>query len=155
MPGELLNKGDVIPTIVDTGATISATGNQNAFVPGTLKEMEEPWELEGIGGTLKVTHTGLLNLEVVADDGSIVKLTHEAGYMPDLKCNLLSPQSYAMYRKTQLQDTEFEYSLKLSGLKFKYANSTTVSIVNDPSVRLPILPCFIDATQTAYLLAVM
>jgi hypothetical protein len=153
MPGGLLRKGDVFNAIVDTGATISCTSNKEAFVPNSLKKIEVPWECEGIGGSLKVTHTGLLNLEVVADDGSIVTIQHEAALIPDLQCNLISPQCLAAYRKEVLQDMEFQYCLNWQGSKLLFPGNKVVTIRNDPCVRLPVLPCFVNALETAHSLA--
>jgi len=107
LPGQLLEKGDMLNTIIDTGASISCTSNKSAFVPGSLVPLKEPWKIEGIGGCLEVTHTGLLNLEIVADDGSIVNIQHTAGYMPDLPVNLISPQRFEEYRKEVLHDDKF------------------------------------------------
>ena len=153
LPGQLLEKGDVINTIVDTGASISCSSNKAAFVPGSLVPLEEPWKIEGIGGALEVTHFGILNLELIADDGTVISIQHKAGYMPHLPVNLISPQRLAEYRKETLQDEQFEYKLNWAGSKLCFPDGKVVTIRNDPNVRLPILPCFANALQTAKSLA--
>jgi hypothetical protein len=67
MPGELVQKGDSKLVIVDTGCTISASGDQSDFESGSLKKMDEEWALQGIGGSLKATHEGMMRMEVVTD----------------------------------------------------------------------------------------
>jgi hypothetical protein len=60
MPGELVQKGDSKLVIVDTGCTISASGDRSDFESGSPKKVDEEWALQGIDGSLcssSDTHT--------------------------------------------------------------------------------------------------
>lgn len=153
LPGTLINKGDVKPVIVDTGCTVSASGDSTDFVPGSLKKMESAIELEGIGGSLQVSHKGTLKYEVVLDNGDIEVILTPGMYMPDLNIRLFSPQAHAEYLKETEGNKAWEYKLNWAGSKFTFAPGKELSISNDPVLKLPTLQCFNNAVETAEALA--
>ena len=57
---DLLCPGGVKPLIVDTGASQTCSGYKCDFVPETLKELPEPYTMDGIAGSLRATHSGQL-----------------------------------------------------------------------------------------------
>ena len=139
--------------IVDTGCTVTASGDITDFEPCSLMKLKDSWTLEGIGGALKATHKGIIRYEVMTDDGTIEVLRMEGYYMPDLKCRLFSPQAYALYRKEHLGDHDWTYALNWAGSEFKFQDGNAVSIKNDDRLKLPIFRCFANATRTAESLA--
>ena len=104
LSGSLVQEGDSKMVIVDTGCTVTASGDKTDFEPCSLMKLKDCWALEGIGSALKATHKGNIRFEVVTDDGNIEVLRMEGYYMPDLKCRLFSPQAYALYRKEHLSN---------------------------------------------------
>jgi hypothetical protein len=144
LPGALIHKGDTKPVIVDTGCTGSTSGNITDFIPDSLERTTGPIALEGIGGSLQVTHSGTLWYKVVTDNGDIEVLTMPGMYMPDLKIRLFSPQSCAEHLHHANGDEKWQYSLNWAGSK---------SIANDPLLKLPTFSCFHIALETAEVLA--
>ena len=153
LSGSLVQEGDSKMVIVDTGCTVTASGDKTDFEPCSLMKLKDSWALEGIGGGLKATHKGIIRYEVVTDDGNIEVLRMEGYYMPDLKCRLFSPQAYALYRKEHLGDHDWTYALNWAGSEFKFQDGNVVSIKNDDRLKLPIFRCFANATRTAESLA--
>ena len=153
LSGSLVQEGDSKMVIVDTGCTVTASGDKTDFEPCSLMKLKDSWALEGIGGALKATHKGIIRYEVVTDDGNIEVLRMEGYYMPDLKCRIFSPQAYALYRKEHLGDHDWTYALNWSGSEFKFQDGNVVSIKNDDRLKLPIFRCFANATRTAESLA--
>ena len=153
LSGSLVQEGDSKMVIVDTGCTVTASGDKTDFEPCSLMKLKDSWALEGIGGALKATHKGIIRYEVVTDDGNIEVLRMEGYYMPDLKCRLFSPQAYALYRKEHLGDHDWTYALNWAGSEFKFQDGNVVSIKNDDRLKLPIFRCFANATRTAESLA--
>ena len=153
LPGTLINEGDVKPVIVDTGCTVSASGDLTDFIPDSMSEIKEAIALEGIGGSLQVTQKGTLRYEVVLDNGDIQVITTPGMYMPDLKIRLFSPQAHADHREKVNGDKIWEFKLNWAGSKFHFAPGKELSISNDPSLKLPTLQCFNNAVETAEALA--
>ena len=153
LSGSLVQEGDSKMVIVDTGCTVTASGDKTDFEPCSLMKLKDSWALEGIGGALKATHKGIIRYEVVTDDGNIEVLRMEGYYMPDLKCRLFSPQAYALYRKEHLGDHDWTCTLNWAGSEFKFQDGNVVSIKNDDRLKLPIFRCFANATRTAESLA--
>ena len=61
------------------------TGFKDDFKPGTLKLLQEPIILDGIGSRLKATHQGITEYEYIDDKGDIQVLKGKTLYMPDQK----------------------------------------------------------------------
>ena len=88
--GEEMEMFDVI---VDTGCTTSSSPFKEDFLPGTLKDLEDPISAEGVGGDIQVKQEGTLKWEFISTKGEAVKLHHEGCFVPELgKTRLLSPQ---------------------------------------------------------------
>ena len=56
LSGSLVQEGDSKMVIVDTGCTVTASGDKTDFEPCSLMKLKDSWALEGIGGALKATH---------------------------------------------------------------------------------------------------
>jgi Reverse transcriptase (RNA-dependent DNA polymerase) len=153
LPGTLIHKGDVKPVIVDTGCTTSASGDHTDFIPDSLMEIKEAIALEGIGGSLQVTHKGTMRYEVVLDNGDVEVITTPGMYMPDLNIRLFSPQAHAAHLNEVEGNKTWQYTLNWAGSKFHFAPGKDLSISNDPTLKLPTLQCFNNAVETAEALA--
>jgi hypothetical protein len=74
----LMSVDDSFELILDTGCTRSSTFDQDDFIPGTLKPLEQPLVIDGIAGGLTVTHEGQIRYEVIDNNGDIQALTTQA-----------------------------------------------------------------------------
>jgi hypothetical protein len=70
--------------IVDTGASVKATGDMDDFIPSTVEVLHGPHPMDGIGGSLNATHKGRVRYEVITDDQSIHVLETTAYYCSNL-----------------------------------------------------------------------
>ena len=158
LPALLANSGaveeDVKMVIVDTGCSVSASGDKGDFVVGSLQPLKEPFELSGISGSLKATHKGMLHYETLLDNGSVQVIETEGVYMPKMECRLFSPQAYAHYRKECHNDSSWQFTQDWSGSVMQF-NGSKLSLDLDPRFRLPILKCFKNAMATAEALALV
>ena len=98
LPAYIFTQNDSKQIIVDTGASVTASGDKSDFLPETFTPLSEPIPLDGIGGSLEATHRGICRFEVITDDGSIAVMNIEAVYAKDLGATLLSPQEYFSHR---------------------------------------------------------
>jgi hypothetical protein len=80
--------------IVDSGCSHSAIGCPDDFLPGTLIDLQQPLQMEGIAGDLVVRQQGRVRYEVLTDDGDVHALETAAYFMPELPCRLFSPQAH-------------------------------------------------------------
>ena len=65
---------EMFDVIADTGYTTSATPYKSDFVPGTMQKVDEPIQIEGVGGDIKVEEVGMLKWELISTSGQVVKL---------------------------------------------------------------------------------
>ena len=80
---------------MDSGCTNSTRPYKSDFKPNTLKKLDKPLLIEGVGGDIKVEYCGILNWEYISTTGEVVKLHHIGHYAPELQgLRLLSPQRY-------------------------------------------------------------
>ncbi len=149
LPQSLADEGDTKPLIVDSGASCHATGYQNDFIPGTLKPLDDPVSMDGIGATLKATHRGLLKYEFVKDDGTLGSLEAYGLYLPDMHCRLFSPQVYLQAQKKTLGKSPGHFSIYWDHSSFNFADGSIVTLNYDKTTHLPILNAFHNATKVA------
>ena len=70
---ELIHEGHVILVITDTGCSQTCWGYKKDFVPGSLTKLDELIPMDGVAGSLFATHTGLLKIELLNDEGGITR----------------------------------------------------------------------------------
>ena len=81
LPQGLLAAGDSLELIVDTGCTKTGTGYMEDFLPGTLKDLEQPILMDGIAGGLEITKAGVVRYEVLDDKGELQVIEADAYYI--------------------------------------------------------------------------
>jgi hypothetical protein len=86
-----INNGDY-PIIFDTGASITITPFKEDFI--TFNEDNGKSHLQGITGSTVCRGKGIIELSVIADDGSSRIINTNALYVPAATVRLLSVQSY-------------------------------------------------------------
>ena len=174
---QLLSPETVKSLIVDTGASVSASGYEDDFVPGTLRELDKPAPFDGIGGTTHATHIGLARYETFDDLGNIAVLEHEMFYLPGLRCRLFSPQFFKSQTRNRqsgggddgVADGVAPFKVQINGVTLPdkgpplityhdssvlcLANGQTITFSHDRSNGLPLLHCFKDALASAKTLA--
>ena len=151
LPAYLFHQGDSKHLIFDSGASVIATCDKSDLNPNTVKALDTPMPMDGIGGSLQATHSGQVHYELLADDGSIAVLEAEGFYVPDLPVNLFSPQSYFEQKEKQGISNHEMY---LNGQRTKLIlGSQKVTFAHDPATRLPRVRCFKDAMHTAEAMA--
>ena len=139
----LSNKGDdLLPIVIDTGASISLTANYNDFVgpihPATITE------LQGLSHTTKVHGIGKVEWTVRDMFGATRTIKTEAYYVPDATVCLSSPQTYFQeQQKGHLTLDHSSTTLQLhSGSTLQFPYNTNSNLL----VMLPALPNHIGLT---------
>ncbi len=149
LPQSLVKEGDMKPLIVDSGASCHATGFKNDFIPGTLKSLDDPVSMDGIGATLKATHKGVLKYEFVKDDGTLGTFEGYGLYLPDMSCRLFSPQIYLEAHKKTFGKPPGHFEIHWDHSCFAFTDGSMVTMQFDNTTHLPILHTFQDATKVA------
>ena len=75
LPSELLHEGQVIPIICNTGCSRTSSGFVDDFQPGSLVPLETLIQMDGVAGTLHVTHIGRMQFECLNDHGGLTTVT--------------------------------------------------------------------------------
>ena len=133
---------DLLPIVIDSGASISLTANYNDFVgpirPATITE------LQGLSHTTKVHGVGQVIWTVRDVFGTTRTIKTQAYYIPEATVRLFSPQTY--FREQQKGHLGLDHSsttLQLhdgSLLHFPYNTN------NNLPLMLPTEPCHIGLT---------
>ena len=91
------NGADLLPIVIDSGASCSLTPNKNDFIgdirPATINE------LRGLSNTTKVLGVGTVEWTIRDVFGAVRTLKTEAYYVPEANIRLFSPQTYFMNNK--------------------------------------------------------
>ena len=128
----LSNKGDdLLPIVIDSGASISLTANYNDFVgpirPATITE------LQGLSHTTKVHGVGKVEWTVRDVFGATRTIKTQAYYVPEATVRLFSPQTY--FREQQKGYLRLDHSsttLELSDgylLQFPYNSNNNLPLM--------------------------
>ena len=128
----LSDKGDdLLPIVIDSGASISLTANYNDFVgpirPATITE------LKGLAHTTKVRGVGNVAWTVRDVFGATQTIKTQAYYVPDATVRLFSPQTY--FREQQKGYLRLDHSsttLQLSDgslLQFPYNTNNNLPLM--------------------------
>ena len=157
LPNQLIQKGDVIPLIMDTGASRTVTGMKDDFLPGTLHDLATPLVLGGVEGKLVAEQAGTVRYEMLDDAGELVVVECEAIYSPTLCCRLFSPQTF--HREFYARGAgESEFATRHNRALFRIPKvdgkgTHTITVPYDKSTHLPIIEGFKNATAVAESLA--
>ena len=116
-----------------------------------MKKVENPIEIEGIGGDIKVEEAGILKWELITTKGQVVELYHMGHYAPQLgKVRLLSPQHCL-----QNMNNAGEFAVKLSTWEFRLENGQVIEGCMHADTGLPIMMGFPDVKQAAKQIALL
>ena len=103
--------------------------------------------LEDIARQFLAKQKGTIRYEVINNQGGISLLQCKGYYLPDLKIQLFSPQTFLRGHKTGRYSLEWDKSIS------ELPNGNTVTIGYHRQTSLPILRGFNDAMKTAKSLA--
>jgi len=116
--------------IFNAGCAKPATGFKQDFVAGALKDPPEPTHVSGIAGGLDIRQEGRVRCEVIDNKGDIQVIDAAAHFIPDLPCQLFSPQACMCELFASGKDPKevSEMSLKHNWFKFTWPNGAQVSV---------------------------
>jgi hypothetical protein len=154
-PIGFLSCGGDFDLIIDTGCTKTGTGYVNDFIPGSLRNLPIPIQMDGIAGGLKIQQEGKVKYEFVNDKGNIQSIETDAYHIPKLQCRLFSPQAYFRQMLDDGIDTNEDCGLSVKARKsvMTLANKAQVSVFYDNSTHLPRLHAYKSALHSANMLA--
>ena len=140
--------------ICDTGCSKTCVGFKNDFKPGSLVPLDYPLPMDGVAGTLFATHKGILQYELLNDEGGLTTLETQGLYVPKLECRLFSPQD--LFGELWEQGgEEGTLEVKFSACVLKLPNQGPVTISFDPVTHLPIIQAFKSTNKTALTLSIV
>ena len=84
----------IISAVFDTGASFTAVPDTQLMVPGSLKKLDVPIELDGIAGGILVEHSCIIQFDCVDHLGNPFTRRTMAYYHPKMPVTLFSPQTY-------------------------------------------------------------
>lgn len=101
---------DSVEVKIDTGCSISISGNREDFVPGSLQVSRKDVFITGYGGNkVRVAYTGTIRWPVIDDAGALRELRlPNSLYTPSSKTRLLSPQHLAQVSDNSSTPTHLE-----------------------------------------------
>ena len=145
----LIKDKGMFEVIVDSGCTNSTTSCKEDFVPGTMTKLDEPIQIEGVGGDIQVEHYGILNWEYISNAGKVVKLHHVGHYAPNLgTTRLLSPQ-----RCFEQADNDGKFIVKNRRCYIKTGSGEVIEANLNKETGLPTLMAFHNVEKTSIKLA--
>ena len=151
IPSYLFHPGNSEYAIINSGASVTATGNIKDFKPDNVTALDVPMPMDGIAGSLKGTHKGTLWYKTISDDGSVVVLECEGYYVLELPFVLFSPQDYFIQREKQ---GIFNEQMRLNGCKMVLdLNSHEVTVSHNNPMQLPKLQLYCNSIESAENLA--
>ena len=95
---------DAHSAVVDTGCSCSATNDPNDAIPGTLRKLDEPIELGGIAGGLKIEWMAKANWETLDNNGKVQPIQLDVLIHESLPSRLLSPQAFLKHSSQNVDD---------------------------------------------------
>ena len=90
--------------VIDTGASWTAVPNKELCVPGSIRKLEAPIELDGIAGGLMIEQAGKLKAETIDRHGNVFSFETTVMIHEDLPGILISPQALLKDQKGNLDD---------------------------------------------------
>ena len=90
--------------VIDTGASWTAVPYKELCVPGSIKKLQDPIELDGIAGGLLIEYTGRLEAETIDRHGNVFTFQTTVMLNEDLPGILISPQALLKDQRDNLDD---------------------------------------------------
>ena len=100
------NNEDFISTIVDTGSSFSITGSKSIILPGTLRKLDKPLEVDGIASGLLLEWEGLAQVETVLENGDLYQFEFPVYYVEGFSSTLFSPQAVLAHTENLEEKSE-------------------------------------------------
>ena len=110
--------------------------------------------MDGVAGSLFATHTGLLKIELLNDEGGITRITTPALLVPGMQCQLLSSQDL-FGELWEQEGGDGQLIVQRQHCVLKLPDQGAVTIPYDPVTHLPVLQAFLNMNQEAQSLALM
>ena len=127
---------------MDTGCSAICQKKMRDIVSGTFESLENPLDLGGIAGGLKVLGRGKTKFEFVTSDGNTICLTRDCYYVPDLAIDLIPPQ------KIMRDASDGWFKINGHAARLEFRDGSVVSVPFDPVTSLPMLYSF-DSVEKA------
>lgn len=134
----------VNPVLLDCGASACTSPDINAFEPESLKTLEKPIMMQGVGGGVEITMQGILSYQTIDDNGNPLVIRVPGYYAPHLKQSLFSPQILFMTSHPTATVT-------LSGTTavLHFSKSVSMTLHLDMQSRLFYMPTFSNVQKAA------
>ncbi len=91
--GEPPDENKVIPIVIDTGASISISGEESDFVYG-ITAVDPNERIQGLNHSIAVAGIGTVRWKIRDELGQIATVETTAYYIPEARIRLFSPQLY-------------------------------------------------------------
>jgi hypothetical protein len=92
-------RGDqFIPIVINTGASISISGEKDDFING-ITDVDEKEQIQGLNHSIKVAGIGTVWWKIRDQLGQIATIDTTAYYIPDAQVCLFSPQLYFIHEQ--------------------------------------------------------
>jgi hypothetical protein len=126
----------IIPIVIDTGASISISGEQSDFHDG-IGVVDPTLEIHGLNHAIKVKGIGKVRWKIQDQLGQIAIVETTAYYIPDAQVRLFSPQLYF------IEEQDGELLMTKDGVTLQTANdkvrlSFPINDQNNLPMALPI-----------------
>ena len=130
---------DLLPVVIDSGASISLTANYNDFVgpicPATITE------LQGLSHTTKAHGVSQVKWTVRDVFGTTCTIKTQAYYVPEATVHLFSPQTY--FREQQQGHLQLDHSRTTLQLHDGSLLHFPSNVNNNLPLMLPAEPCHV------------
>ena len=110
--------------------------------------------MDGVAGSLFVTHTGMLEIELLNDEGGITRVTTPALLVLGIQCRLLRPQDL-FGELWEQEGGDGQLIVMCQPCVLKLPNQGAVTIPYNPITHLPVLQAFLNVDKEAQSLALV
>jgi len=96
LPTSLSSEAESMLFVANTGATATTTYDKSNFKPGLIRKFQpgEKPPMQGIASDIPIVGEGDIEFQVVLNDGEVHTVCTRGYLVPDLKCQLFSPQGF-------------------------------------------------------------
>lgn len=122
--------------IVDCGALACTTNDEEDFEDGTVQILDRPIIMKGSGGNVEIWKVGILQFQILADNGSITIFYVPAFLTPGAPC-LFSPQVFLA-----MPGDGGEFIIQRDCCKIRVKGGFVVTLPLDPHLRCSTYPYF-------------
>ena len=84
--------GDGYHVLLDSCSNLFTAMRMDNFEPSSVHELEQPFELGGVGGGIVITHKGTIRYDFVTKGGGVKTVRREGFYGEGMKFRLAPPQ---------------------------------------------------------------